>query len=68
MANSVNPDETAHDEPSHQDLHYLHKFDLICRAERVNVSTSILRIFDCLTFVIQESINKTQYHQLYQVS
>ena len=21
MANSVNPDETAHDEPSHQDLH-----------------------------------------------
>ena len=23
MANSVDPDETAHNEPSHQDLHYL---------------------------------------------
>ena len=26
MANSVDPDETAHDEPSHQDLHYLHRY------------------------------------------
>ena len=26
MANSVDPDETARDEPSHQDLHYLQKY------------------------------------------
>ena len=26
MANSVDPDETAHYEPSHQDLHCLHRF------------------------------------------
>ena len=26
MTNSVDPDETAHDEPSHQDLHCLHKY------------------------------------------
>ena len=26
MANSVDPDETAHDEPSHPDLHCLHRF------------------------------------------
>ena len=25
MANSVDPDETAHDEPSHLDLHFLQK-------------------------------------------
>ena len=25
MANSVDPDEMAHNEPSHQDLHCLHK-------------------------------------------
>ena len=26
MANSVDPDETAHYEPSHQDLHCLHEY------------------------------------------
>ena len=26
MANSVNPDETAHYEPSHLDLHYLQRY------------------------------------------
>ena len=26
MANSVDPDETAHNEPSHQDLHCLHRY------------------------------------------
>ena len=49
MANSVDPDETAHNEPSHQDLHCLqgpshkdlnclHRY-LVCfyRAERVNI-------------------------------
>ena len=25
-ANSADPDETAHNEPSHLDLHYLHRF------------------------------------------
>ena len=36
MSNSVDPDETAHFEPSHQDLHYLQKNILVCMAERVN--------------------------------
>ena len=29
IANSVDPDETAHDEPSHRDLHCLHCY-LVC--------------------------------------
>ena len=29
MANSVDPDEMAHHEPSHQDLHYLQRY-LVC--------------------------------------
>ena len=38
MANSVDPDETARYEPSHQDLHCLHKSSaLIYRVERVNI-------------------------------
>ena len=35
MANSVDPDEMAHYEPSHQDLHCLQRF-LVFKAERVN--------------------------------
>ena len=36
MANSVDPDGTAHYEPSHQDLHCLHRVSgLVFRAERV---------------------------------
>ena len=38
MANSVDPDEMAH-EPSHQDLHCLQKFVLVCRAEMVKANT-----------------------------
>ena len=34
MATSVDPDETAHYEPSHQDLNCLLKSFLVCRAER----------------------------------
>ena len=26
LANSLDPDETAHNEPSHQDLHCLHRY------------------------------------------
>ena len=37
MSNSVDPDETAHDEPSHLDLHCLQKPILIAYgSERVN--------------------------------
>ena len=36
MANSKDPDETAHDEPSHQDLHCLQKNGLVCRVEGFN--------------------------------
>ena len=39
MANSVDPDETTHYEPSHQDLHCLQK---MFRAERVKMLTLIL--------------------------
>ena len=36
-ANSVDPDEMAYYEPSHQDLHSLHRYlVLVCQAERVN--------------------------------
>ena len=34
MPNSVDPDETAHYEPSHQDLHCLKKEVWVCRNER----------------------------------
>ena len=34
MANNVDPDETAHNELSHQDLHYLQK-NVLFMAERV---------------------------------
>ena len=38
MANGVDPDETAHYEPSHQDLYCLQKKNvLVCRGERVNI-------------------------------
>ena len=35
IANSVDPDETAHHEPSHLDLHFVKVYVLVCRAERV---------------------------------
>ena len=36
MADNADPDETAHNEPSHLDLHCLQKVKvLICRVERV---------------------------------
>ena len=39
MSNSVDPDETAHYEPSHLDLCYLQKTIIMtCGSERVNVS------------------------------
>ena len=38
MSNSVYPDETAHDEPSHLDLRCLQKpYIIACDSERVNV-------------------------------
>ena len=42
MANSVYPDETARDEPSHQDLHCLHRHIFcVCRDEKVNMRKNI---------------------------
>ena len=53
MANSIDPVDTAHyepshqdlhclhNEPSHQDLHCLHRFDLVCSDERVKQITII---------------------------
>ena len=38
MSNSVDPDETAHDEPSHLDRRCLQKpFVITCGSERVNL-------------------------------
>ena len=45
MADSVDPDEMAHYEPSHLDLHCLHRYNvsvLVYQAERVNASTEFL--------------------------
>ena len=36
MANSVDLDETARDEPSHQDLHCLHRYLFWSAVEKVN--------------------------------
>ena len=42
VANSVDPDEMAHHEPSHLDLHCLQKYNaLVYRAERVNIASSV---------------------------
>ena len=41
MANSVDPDETAHDEPSHLDLHCLHRY-LFCSARLKESNGGIL--------------------------
>ena len=45
MANSVDPDETARDEPSHLDLHCLHKYQFW--------STNLIGLtaFRCVLFV-----------------
>ena len=37
MANSVDPDETAHYEPSHQDLHWSQISGLVFRIESINI-------------------------------
>ena len=38
MANSIDPDETARYEPSHLDLHCLHRvLVLVCQAEKNNL-------------------------------
>ena len=39
MTNSIDPDEMAHDEPSHLDLHCLHRY-WAWSAENVNQSTT----------------------------
>ena len=39
MANSVDPDETAHYEPSHQDIHSLQTIDLVSTAKRREANT-----------------------------
>ena len=38
MANSVDPDETAHYKPSHLDLQFEMVFVLVCQAERVKTT------------------------------
>ena len=46
MSNSVDPDETAHNEPSHLDLHCLQKpITMACGNERVERSTFKNKIF-----------------------
>ena len=55
MANSVDPDETAHYEPSHQDLYCLHSYlVLVCRTERE--AWTVLQI----TLLFMKRLNKTE--------
>ena len=60
MSISVDPDDTAHHEPSHLDLRCLHKNVIIaCGSERVKEIK--IKYFDThLVFVILELTNKTQ--------
>ena len=44
MSNSVDPDETAHDEPSHLDLHCLQKPNIIALGSEIVNSSNIIRI------------------------
>ena len=45
MANCVEPDETAHYEPSHQDLHCLHRYMVLdCRAEGFKAVSKIIAV------------------------
>ena len=48
IAHNVDPDETAHNEPSHLDLHCLHKYLLWCKADRVTGFQPFLRSKVCL--------------------
>ena len=64
FANSVDPDETAHNEPSHLDLHCLiQAFTLVCRTEKV-ISLSNrcfkLRVIVSLTVVEALELGKSR--------
>ena len=51
MSNSIDPDETAHYEPSHLDLHCLQKPIIIAGgSERVNVKVEWIHLVDFLPF------------------
>ena len=46
MANNIDPDEMAHRELSHLDLHCLHSYlFLFCKAERVNLAEKADKIY-----------------------
>ena len=52
MSNSIDPDETAHYEPSHLDLHCLQKPIIIAGgSERVNVNVEWIHLVDFLPFL-----------------
>ena len=44
MANNVDLDELAHYEPSHRDLHCLHRYALVCRDERVKIKKTEVKV------------------------
>ena len=50
MANNVDPDETAHCEPSHQDLHCLRNV-LVCSLERANPFIIQMNALQCYRFL-----------------
>ena len=44
MANSADPDKTAHDKPSHQYLYYLQNISIfVWRAEKCNVMHTVIK-------------------------
>ena len=61
-ANTVNPDETAPYEPSHQDLQCLHRqLVLVCRAERVRLNVSSSNLVHIPFTSIYPSIQTSQF-------
>ena len=63
MANSVDPDEAARYEPSHQDLHCLQKCALVRRAERVKVE-NFASLFNCIDGVSDPILSDGSFGRL----
>ena len=55
MANNVDPDETAHNKPSHLDLHNLHRYLSARRKGLINWHNTFV---DLLSFQCREIVNE----------
>ena len=57
--NSVDPDETAHYEPSNLDLRYLHRYRFSLRTERVNCILKV-HVFDTFQNLLAHKSSKSK--------